>query len=136
MPMQLSTSVGAAATRYSVPPKSVSHASIYNTSSTAAVGNTNSSVECMIVEGYVCGHKARILIDSGAKMSHISSSFVDKHQLRTCAPPIPAVLVMADGHKQVAERIVNNADLQLDTSVESVDMLVMDMTHYDVILGM
>src|SRR3984893_11168365 len=134
--MQLSTSVGAAATRYAVPPKSVSHASIYNISSTAAVGNTNSSVECMIVEGDICGHKSRILIDSGDKMSHISSTFVNAHQLSTATCAIATVLVMADGHKQVVDRIMPNAELQLRDNTEGIDMLVMDMTHYDAILGM
>lgn len=60
MPMQLSTSVGAKAKKYAVPPIPGSHASTYNISSTAAVCNTNSSVECMIVEGAICGYKSRI----------------------------------------------------------------------------
>src|ERR1700682_2334746 len=102
--MQLtSTSVGAAAKKYAVPPNPGSHASTYNISITAAVCNTNSSVECMIVEGAIRGYKSRILIDSGAKMSHVSSSFVNTHQLSTATSAIPTVLVMADGHKQVVD---------------------------------
>ena len=137
IPMQLtSTSVGAAAKKYAVPPKLNSDASGDSTVSISSVCNIDASAECMIVEGYICGNKSRILIDSGAKMSHISSAFVNKHQLRTVTSEVPTVLVMADGHKQVIDHVVPNAELQLHDNMENIDMLVMDMTHYDAILGM
>src|SRR5258708_27146579 len=104
--MQLqSTSVGAADKKYAVPPKLDIDASIDITASITSVCNINSLAECMIVEGYRCGHKSRILMDSGAKMSHTSSAFVNKQQLHTATSSIPTVLVMADGHKQVVGHI-------------------------------
>src|ERR1700682_816031 len=88
--MQLtSTSVGAAAKKYAVPPKLNSDASGDSTVSISSVCNIDASAECMIVEGYICGYKSRILIDSGAKMSHISSAFVNKHQLHTVTSAVP-----------------------------------------------
>src|ERR1700730_3034015 len=127
--MQLSTIVGAAAKKYAVPPKQ-------DDVNVISICDSRGSMECMIVEGYIAGHKARILIDSGAKMSHISCSFVNKHQLSTSTHSIPTLLVMADGHKQVTERVVSNAKLQLNNVSENIDMLVMNMTQYDAILGM
>jgi hypothetical protein len=129
-PMQLvSTSVGAAAKKHAVPPKPD------NGISSTLCGVTSLG-DCMIVDGYICGQKARILIDSGARMSHISSTFVSQHQLDISTSPIPTVLVMGDGHKRVTDRLVCNAEIRLGELNENIDMLVMDMTHYDGILGM
>ena len=94
IPMQLSTSVGAAAKQYAVPPKIEEEDSNVTSSLNSVsdtIGNINASSQvakqCMIVEGGLHGHPATILIDSGAQSSHISCDFVKRHQIPTTASP-------------------------------------------------
>jgi hypothetical protein len=143
IPMQLSTSVGAAAKTHAVPPKleegmdSVAM-TLNGVSETVCHITTPPDVakQCMIVEGVLVGQPANILLDSGAQLSHISSEFVAKHQIPTTTSPIYTTLVMAKGHKQAVDKIVTDAELQLNGCIEDIDMLVLPMTHYDAILGM
>ena len=144
IPMQLSTGVGAAAKKYAVPPKVEEQRCAHVTVSLNAVGGTTYDIsapmkvaaQCMIVDGVLHGQPATILIDSGAQLSHISSAFVDKHRIPTRESAINTTLVMANGNRQPAHKMVVDAELQLNGCQKKVDMLVMPMTHYDVILGM
>jgi hypothetical protein len=136
IPMQLSTSVGAAAKRYAVPPKDERACVDVN-----SVGTLNQLIppivgQCMIVEGMIAGKPATILLDSGAQSSHISTSFVERHQLPTDETSMYTSLVMADGHRQPVTSMVSNVEVQMNDCKEGIDMLVMPMTHYDAILGM
>ena len=82
--MQLSTSVGAAANKYAVPPKleedmdSGIPVPLNGVSDTVRHITALSDVakQCMIVEGVLHGQPATILLDSGAQSSHISSTYV------------------------------------------------------------
>ena len=144
IPMQsLSASVGAAAKKHAVPPKRQQcDTDAVSVLTGVSIGTCNVRVpvnvakQCMIVEVELHGQQATILIDSGAQSSHISSNFIEKHHIPTIASPLCTTLVMANGHKQSVDRMVVDAELQLGGCKESVDMLVMPMTHYDAILGM
>ena len=91
----LSTSVGAAAKKYAVPPKRQKHdTDAVSSLNGVSVGTcnvrapVNVAKQCMIAEGELHGQQEAILIDSGAQSSHISSNFVEKYHIPTTTSPI------------------------------------------------
>jgi len=92
---------------------------------------------CTIPIAIVNGkHIVQVLIDSGADVSFISSSFARKHELFT-EPIAPRSLTLANGSKQLAA--VTSKSLCSITFQGHVDptlnLLVCDLNVFDVILG-
>ena len=84
----------------------------------------------------VCGKYGRVLFDSGATHSFISTSFVKKHSL----PRQPMHVMMC---VRTPTRVVSNANeeclgcpIVIGGVTFWVDLVILDMNYFDVILGM
>ena len=77
-----------------------------------------------------------VLIDSGSSGNFVSSSFVNKHRLRTVTQKPSNIITLADGSQQHAEGTLPTATLTIDTYSQSLDLDVLPLANYDIILGM
>ena len=94
-------------------------------------GKQNSLI---ILKGAVAGHKATILIDSGASFDYISKDFALQHNLQLTAIA-PRQVTIADGTPYMAEQMAKSAEITMDKFKDKVSLHLFPLTAYDVILG-
>ena len=103
-------------------------------SSINQVFTTSSSL--IKLQGSVSGHRAIILIDSGATGNFVSASFVEKHRL----PSIPLAkqdfVTLADGSQQAAGSTVPSLPVSVMSYSDCIDFISLPLHGYDIILGM
>jgi len=115
---------------YHDPPKPPSgHRSACVTSAAAPCG------DLLILKGYVRGHPARLLIDSGATHNFMSSTFVSKVGAPT-QPTCVTKVHLANGSVSSTARICVGLAVDLRPYSVTSDFLVTELGNYDVILGM
>jgi hypothetical protein len=89
-----------------------------------------------IINGFIAGHKARILIDTGSDINTISNRFVQRHRLRTATLPGPTIEVRsASGEPMYAMNQCTSIPLQLTKSHLQNITLGITNASSDVILG-
>jgi len=88
------------------------------------------------LQGFIEGHPAVFLIDSGASGDFISSSFVRKFQLRQQSLPSRQLVTLADGAQQSANGCTPNVRVSISTYSEPATFTILPLSGYDVILGM
>ena len=87
------------------------------------------------VNGKINGHKAWILLDSGASRNFLDDQFVKRCNITT-QESAPVTIELADGRKQDTNRVVNIKDLHLDTyHTTGISAQVIKLQRYDAILG-
>jgi Reverse transcriptase (RNA-dependent DNA polymerase)/RNase H-like domain found in reverse transcriptase/Integrase zinc binding domain/Retroviral aspartyl protease/Chromo (CHRromatin Organisation MOdifier) domain len=96
----------------------------------------NSSHRFVTFTGVVNGHKAVILIDSGASDNFISKSFIKDTSIKSETTKLKTEVTLADGSGYNIDKIVRNVDLTIGEYVDKLDIKVLELAAYDVILGM
>ena len=79
---------------------------------------------------------AKILFDSGASHSFIIASCVEELSLEVETLEKPLYVSSLLGTRVSVQRIYHNCELEISRILLTVDLRVMDMTEFDVILGM
>lgn len=82
------------------------------------------------------GHKAVILIDSGASDNFISKSFISDTNINSEHCTAALEVTLADGRECSVNRVVKSIDITIGEYVDKMDIKVLDLAAYDVILGM
>jgi len=88
------------------------------------------------LHGNVAGHRALVLVDSGATGNFVSSSFVTQHRLVTVPLSKEDTVVFADGSKQTASALVSSVPISIATYADRLDLASIPLSGYDIILGM
>ncbi|XP_075499765.1 uncharacterized protein LOC142538300 [Primulina tabacum] len=85
---------------------------------------------------YVFDYHARILIDTGASHSFLYAAFVDEHEIATI-PLLDTVSVATpSGVYLMSREIVLNCVIRLEGNIMITNLIKLDMTDFDCILGM
>ena len=79
---------------------------------------------------------ASVLIDSGASHSFISASFARALDLQISRLDPPMLVDTPVGGRVVIDRVCRDCDLTIQDRTFTFDFIVLDMTGFDVILGM
>ena len=103
-------------------------------SSINQVFTTSSSL--IKLEGSVSGHRAVILIDSGATGNFVSASFVSKHRLPSVPLAKQDFVTLADGSQQAAGSTVPSVPVSVNSYSDHIDLVSLPLAGYDIILGM
>ena len=92
--------------------------------------------QLLVVRANVSGNIALCLIDSGATHNFVASRFVAEFNLPSRRLSKPMTIVLADGDSQkLADHEVSNVTLCIDSFSTQIDLVVADLSRYDVILG-
>ncbi|XP_073064037.1 uncharacterized protein [Primulina eburnea] len=84
----------------------------------------------------IFNHPARILIDTGASHSFVSVVFVDEHEIAT-TPLIDTVSVSTPaGVCLMSHEIILNCVIRFDDNIMITNLIKLDMSDFDCILGM
>ncbi|XP_057522612.1 uncharacterized protein LOC130802622 [Amaranthus tricolor] len=83
----------------------------------------------------VLSEPAVVLFDSGATMSFISSSFVNKVGLLPTSP-VNIIITLPTGEEVMSGREYKNVPIKIAESIFLTDLKYFPMTEFDVILGM
>ena len=86
--------------------------------------------------GSVNGRLAEVMIDCGSSSEFISSSFVEHHRMKTEKLEKEQKVQLADGREYVVKQMVRKANVRWDGWSGMVSLLVLPLSHYDIILGM
>jgi len=78
---------------------------------------------------------ARVLFDTGASLSFVSSSFADKHGLNMESLP-NNLLVKSPGAQLISSKISHDNQILIGSHLFPVSLVVLDKSDIDVILGM
>jgi hypothetical protein len=97
---------------------------------------THSSRQLIKLNGIVAGHAAVILLDCGATGNFISSKFVARHRLCTSVQSQANVITLADGSQQESVALVEAAIVGIGSYSDTLDLVSLPLSGYDVILGM
>ena len=76
------------------------------------------------------------LVDSGASGNFVSSDFVRRHKLSLQKLAVRQTINLADGSQQPAEGQLVAAPVSLSTYSDTVDLIALPLSGYDMILGM
>ena len=79
---------------------------------------------------------ARVLVDTGATHSFIASSFVAALGLEASPLDPPLYVDTPIGGRVMLDRVCRECDLTIKERTFVFDFIVLDMTAFDVILGM
>lgn len=109
---------------------------LLSSSSTQLFHLTNATRSLVKLSGFVAGHLAVVLLDCGATGNFVSSAFVQKHQLVTSSLPQQDTVVLADGSEQQTCSLLQAASLCIGSYTDSLDLVALPLSGYDVILGM
>lgn len=88
--------------------------------------------------GKLCEQPAVFLIDSGASGNFVSEAFARTHSLPLmayCDEKVPKIK-LADGHTQRSSGVLSACSITLDTYSDTLDLVGLPLSGYDVILGM
>jgi hypothetical protein len=84
----------------------------------------------------ISSHPVTILIDSGSTGNFISNQLVDLQRINTQQANRPTEVTLADGSKQLTNRIARNVNVKIKGYEEQIDLMVLTLNGYDAILGM
>jgi hypothetical protein len=106
--------------------------------SSAAVTNCIYSSPLIKINSCINGRSAMLMIDSGSTSNFISSSFTKTNKIKTQVlnREYEQKVQLADGKEYVVKEIVELANLSWDGWKGKVTLLVLPLSHYDIILGM
>ncbi|WVZ88489.1 hypothetical protein U9M48_035006 [Paspalum notatum var. saurae] len=107
---------------------------LFLTVSVAAVQGLESS-RTMRFQGMLQGHSILILVDSGSSHTFLSSKVSDKI-VGISALPVPIAVQVADGGRLQCGTHIKQAHWQLDNCHFYTDMKILDLSYYDLIVGM
>lgn len=96
----------------------------------------SSSVTPLLFTASLLTHPAQILIDSGSSGNFISSSFIEKHKIKTVKTREQYKVTLADGSVQPSRRKIHSAPLSIEEYNSKEDLIVLPLSGYDSILGM
>ena len=88
------------------------------------------------LQGRLLGVPCSCLVDSGASGNFVSSAFVKQHRLALQALAARQAVNLADGSQQHAEGQLVAAPVTLSTYSDTVDLVALPLSGYDMILGM
>ena len=88
------------------------------------------------LSGFVNGKPAVILFDCGATGNFVSSAFVQQHSFASSALEQPCDVTLADGSKQSAGTVIPSARIVIGSYSDTLDLVSLPLSGYDVILGM
>ena len=88
-----------------------------------------------VLYGKLKGVRAKILVDSGAKVTVISKDFATSNAVNTKTLKIPAKLSMANGVVEPVFQKTHDVSLVVDTFRHKVTAFVAPIKNYDIILG-
>jgi len=97
---------------------------------------TTPSRSLLKLRGFVAGHPAVILLDSGATGNFVRESFVKKRRIETSALPQHDIITLADGSTRMSGCAVKAAKLTIGSYTDSFDFVSLPLSEYDAILGM
>jgi hypothetical protein len=86
--------------------------------------------------GTVNGHTVVCLIDSGASGNFISTRFIQQHHLVTSPLEHTELVTLADGSKTSTCANLEHACIQIQTYTDHIDFTTLELSNYDIILGM
>lgn len=88
------------------------------------------------LNGFVNNISATILVDCGSSGNFISSEFSKKHGFKEDKLDSIQDVVLADGTKQSAIKVVRGVKLSMGNYKDKLDFLVLPLKSYDCLLGM
>jgi hypothetical protein len=91
--------------------------------------------EPLLLHGMVNGHRASLMVDSGANTSYISDKYVRRKRLRTTALDTPTPIFLGDGTELQGEAVVH-AQLSIGEFAASHTFLVVPHGSHDAFLGL
>jgi hypothetical protein len=91
--------------------------------------------QCIVLNGYVNGHDARILFDPGAESNFISRYYISSNDIDSVPCHSTHTGVMADGSALPLNEMVQDATMKIQSYACIVNLYVLDIPHYDIILG-
>lgn len=98
--------------------------------------DTDDNANRLYFLGSINGHKASIMVDSGASGNFINSKFVAEKQIPVHTNRNMSV-VLADGSQRNSSQLASNLELQIDEYKDKdINMNVMALSSIDCILGM
>lgn len=97
---------------------------------------TTRSRKLIQLQGRLLDIPCLCLIDSGASGNFVSSTFVKRHQLKLQRLAVRQAINLADGSQQHAEGQLMAAPVTLFTYSDTVDLMALPLSGYDLILGM
>ncbi|WVZ80007.1 hypothetical protein U9M48_027525 [Paspalum notatum var. saurae] len=107
---------------------------LFLTVSVAAVQGLESS-RTMRFQGMLQGQAILILVDSGSSHTFLSSKMADK-VVGVSPLPVPIAVQVADGGRLPCGTHIKQAHWQLDECNFFTDMKILDLSYYDLIVGM
>ncbi|WVZ53030.1 hypothetical protein U9M48_004021 [Paspalum notatum var. saurae] len=107
---------------------------LFLTVSVAAVQGLESS-RTMRFQGMLQGQAILILVDSGSSHTFLSSKVADK-VVGVSPFPVPIAVQVADGGRLPCGTHIKQAHWQLDECNFFTDMKILDLSYYDLIVGM
>lgn len=102
----------------------------------------NENSELIILPAQVQNHAVEILVDCGSTGNFISEDFVQHHRIPTCESENKYIVTLADGSRQISNRVVNNIIVEINEQKlnniyrERLTLNVLPLQTYQVILGM
>jgi transposase InsO family protein len=97
--------------------------------------NSDNWSPCIVLNGCVNECDARILFDPGAESNFISRGYMNVNDIHSIQCNNGCNGVMADGSTQLLNEIVSDINIRIQTYVGTVNLYVLDIPHYDIILG-
>ncbi len=96
---------------------------------------SDKGAKLLVYSGRICGHVATFMLDSGAECNVITKSFVDKVGLKTSPVTSPIIAKGYDGVESDCKDQILRARLRLKELKDEVNLLVLNVSTCDVILG-
>lgn len=94
-----------------------------------------SHARLLTISGRLNGYPATVLIDGGAGANFVSKRFVHTYDLRPVPTSILSTVTLANGHRSAVSEALFAAELKMGAFRDECTLHVLDISHYDVILG-
>lgn len=101
----------------------------------SATQRPRSSGQCMVIEARISGLSARVLLDSGSTLNCISPDFVQAAGIRPFELSTPITLQLGCVGSRSKANFGVRAPIQIGPSIHNVYLDVVNIDHYDMILG-
>lgn len=100
-----------------------------------AHGRSKKQAQLIVTDGFMEGHKVRVLIDPGATENFLSRSVAMKLGLMLMKD-VSEEVELPNGQTEVIETLPRSVELSIGRYKESIEWRVIRLARYDVILGM
>lgn len=90
--------------------------------------------DLLILDGFINGQKAKLLLDSGASYDYVAKSFIERNKLETEVAQ-PRNVTIADGTNYVTNELLPKAELRIGKFNDQITFHCFPLTSCDIILG-